>query len=390
MRFFVVFLSISLWAQMDVHVVDSFNANRVYHNDGTGTLIDSGQMLGNDPTLSAAYGDLDGDLDIDLINGADPGCRIYLNDGNGGFPTVPNSIFEQDLAKVQSVAVADVDLDGDLDAILGVATSQFTSQCQIFLNDGNANFSFHFQFGNNDTRAISVARINNDAYPDIFEANRLSNDRVWFNNGDGTFSDSGQDLDTFSSMSVALGDLNGDTFLDAFVALDGAPNKIWLNDGLGVFSASPQIFPTQNSLAVSLGDMNGDGSLDIVVGQDGAVNGDELEVWLNDGSGNFTLVNQNLPSDQTLGIALGDIDADGVLDVLATNFGPDALYRNDGTGHLTRVQDLWPGMSWSGVMAYLSDSYPQAIANWSQPYTIISLLQFKPQLKAETDHQRGR
>ncbi|RKZ78144.1 MAG: hypothetical protein DRR19_26920 [Candidatus Parabeggiatoa sp. nov. 1] len=52
------------------------------------------------------------------------------------------------------------------------------------------------------------------------------------------FIDSGQSLGSFSSTSVTLGDLDGDGDLDAWVANLSQANRVWLNDGSGTFTDS--------------------------------------------------------------------------------------------------------------------------------------------------------
>lgn len=182
------------------------------------------------------------------------------------------------------------------------------------------------------------------------------------NNGSGGFSDSGQTLGE-SGRDAAFGDLDNDGDLDMYIAISGASDRVWLNDGKGVFTHSGQTleplcapgWPSTclNSSTVSLGDVNGDGTLDALVSID---NSGPNQIWLNDGSGLFSL-GQDLSAyprvqggDQrpfNRGSALGDLDGDGDLDAFITqyqggfpSFDPDNANRvwlNDGTGVFTET-----------------------------------------------------
>ena len=81
-------------------------------------------------------------------------------------------------------------------------------------------------------------------------------------------------------MAVALGDVDGDGDLDAFVANSNQANRVWLNDGSGTFTDSGQSLGDSSSWAVALGDLDGDGDLDAFVGElDGQANRGVAERW---------------------------------------------------------------------------------------------------------------
>jgi|GEM_PF-4737295 len=103
---------------LDVFVATS-DANRVFLNDGTGTFLDSGQRLGSRDTLSLDLGDLDGDRDLDafVANAKGHADTVWLNDGLAGFEDSGARIAAN--ADSGSVALADLDRDGNLDAIVG-------------------------------------------------------------------------------------------------------------------------------------------------------------------------------------------------------------------------------------------------------------------------------
>ena len=143
---------------------------------------------------------------------------------------------------------------------------------------------------------------------DMVVANYGQANKVYINDGDGTFVDSGQSLGSASSEDISLGDIDGDGDLDMVVANLGQANKVYTNDGDGTFVDSTQsLGGTASSRGITLDDIDGDGDLDMVVAND---NFEANKVWLNNGTGTFEDSGQTLGSAWSQSITLGDIDGD--------------------------------------------------------------------------------
>jgi hypothetical protein len=307
------------------------SANKVWLNDGEATFTDSGQSLGTSYSHCIELNDLDGDEDLDafVANWNGP-KKVWLNDGLGNFSAGWQSLTS---SLSLEVALGDLDGDDDLDAFIVDDSGEGN---EVWLNDGNGNFTDSGQaLGNSDSFGVALGDVDGDDDLDAFVANRGpysgygSPDKVWLNDGQGVFSDSGQSLGWTKSYDAVLGDLDGDDDLDAFVAnanrLNGPnnENKVWLNDGSGNFTDSGQLLGDSLSYSVALGDFDQDNDLDAFVVNTYGAN----KVWLNDGSGNFTDSGQSLGSLYSKGVAIGDFDGDNDLDAFIANFGgPNKVY----------------------------------------------------------------
>jgi len=305
---------------------------------GVNNFTDTGQTLGNNDSSGVSMGDIDGDGDIDAfvtnLTGKGGSNKIWLNDGNGNYSDSAQSLGE---GVSRGVFLADVDGDGDLDAFV-VNSADRGGSNKVWLNDGNGNFSDSAQvLGDENSKAASLADLDGDGDLDAFVANasdRGGSNKIWLNDGNGNYTDSGQSLGNAESEGVYLGDLDGDSDLDAFVvnsADRGGSNKIWLNDGNGNFSDSGQSVGNSSSKAVFLADLDGDTDLDAFVANDSSKQASN-KVWLNNGSGILTDSGQTLGSSDSSGVFLGDLDGDGDVDALVSNMGsPNKVWLNDGS-----------------------------------------------------------
>ena len=160
--------------------------------------------------------------------------------------------------------------------------------------------------GSASSLSVSLADVDGDGDLDAMTANDGAANKVWLNNGSGTYTDSGQNLGSAASVAIGFGDLDGDGDVDAMVANDGAANKVWLNNGSGTFTDSGQSLGGGSSLHVAFADVDGDADLDVMVANNGAGN----TVWLNNGSGTFTDSGQSLGTATSDFVAFGDLDGD--------------------------------------------------------------------------------
>jgi len=347
--------------------------SEIYLNDGKGHFTFSGQTFDKYFLRDMVVGDIDGDGDVDCIVGTQgDGVKVLKNDGNGLFQIWQN--IGSEYVYVRAVDLGDVDGDGDLDLLYGSVGNR------IYLNDGKGNFVDSGQdLGDHYlTQVVKFADLNRDGHLDFVQGNRIFEnydpaDRVFFNNGNGVFIDSGQRLGQWSTMDIDIGDVDGDGALDlvAVCPLNGV-NKLYLNDGNGFFIDSGQSLnpssESNESHAVRFGDLDHDGDLDIVIGDWNL----GLKIFLNDGHGHFTKSDISLGTGKTGHIVLVDIDQDGDLDIIESKKGGDCnkIYLNNqaktpqiGLTYNIRV-GTYPGRNniVSGVSSYGSGHLGNALS----------------------------
>ena len=187
--------------------------------------------------------------------------------------------------------------------------------------------------------APSLARfgdIDGDGDQDLFLGFDMVNDRVYLNNGTGTFTDTGQEIAVYRTKNAWLVNVDGDPDLELVVHQFGSgggdPVHVWDNDGSGNFSV--KLATTEAANSVDLGDLDGDGDIDMFLGR--YTVGDI--VYKNDGSGGFSAFGSAIghtsgEQARSLDVALLDIDGDSDLDVFVAQEDQGHAFKNDGSGN---------------------------------------------------------
>ena len=318
---------------------------RFFQNNRDGTFLEQTEQAG----LAGLYGglnllqaDYDNDDDVDILvlrgawleaAGQHPNS-LLRNNANGTFTDVT---FDAGLGEVhyptQTASWGDYDNDGDLDLYIGnESTEAFNAPCQLFRNNGDGSFSdVAAQAGVQNhgfTKSVIWGDYNGDRFLDLYVSNFKGANRLYRNNGNGTFTDVAEQLNVdlpIRSFPAWFWDFNNDGALDLYVSAYSAGISHLAAYALGIAIGTPPSTTEPESRAS-------------YHNRPDPSEGGLPHLYRGDGQGNFNevaqghnLVHPNAP----MGSNFGDLDNDGYLDFyLGTgypdykNLMPSLMYRN--------------------------------------------------------------
>ncbi|HEY6226256.1 MAG TPA: CRTAC1 family protein, partial [Verrucomicrobiae bacterium] len=230
----------------------------------------------------AAFADIDGDGDLDLIlNVVGVGTEIFINDGKGHF--AKTATLNKSHGPM-SLALADIDGDGALDLyVANYRRDTIRDQPTTRIEGEHINGQMVIQKinGRPATDADLTNRITLDPTGKMLENGEP--DALYHNDGKGNFSPLSFTDGTFLDedgkplretpyewgLSVMFRDINGDGAPDIYVCNDfHSPDRMWLNDGHGHFRAAPRLtlrHTSMFSMGIDFADINRDGFDDFFI-----------------------------------------------------------------------------------------------------------------------------
>ena len=307
--------------------------------------------------------DGDGDLDIYFVQGGnvlEPGDhrnQLYFNRGDGTFEAAPDTGAANRGYGI-GVAAGDYDNDGDVDLYVtnygsnvllrndGSGAFEDVSERAGVADDGFGTAATFFDLEPDGDLDLFVANyvewhpaIERDCYIDGFltycppqNYGAPAPDRLYRNNGDGTFADATSALGLDAAFGNGLGavaaDFNRDGLADLFVANDMMVNQLWINTGAGLIDEAPYrgVAVDEHGIAkagmgVATGDVDADGDIDLLVvnlrGQTDSFFRNQGE-WFEDATEAVGL-SASSRRHTRFGVVLADFDNDGWLDLYQAN-----------------------------------------------------------------------
>lgn len=386
---------------VDLYVTRLDDTDLLFRNRCDGTFEEVSASAGLTLDLESngcAFGDVDndGDLDLYVTTFRDDRYYLFINDGSGAFS-------EEGLARGAAIAgfedhfgysvtFGDYDRDGWLDLYVGEWRLNLhnpisaPSNARLLRNQGGGapgTFEDVTEAAGLLLDAIPGTRqgtfpfaprfsdMDGDGWPDLVIAADFTESRLFWNEGDGTFSDgtlsAGVGTDE-NGMGSAVADFDGDGLLDWFVTSvhDADPqcpaftltrwgcsgNRLFLNQGDRTFVDATDAYGVREGdwgWGAAAWDFDNDADPDLVMVNgvefpflDGTADGaavakfanDPMKLWRNDGAGVWPEVAASVGLTDTgsgKGIVTFDYDQDGDLDLfIVNNGGSPTLYRNDG------------------------------------------------------------
>jgi hypothetical protein len=294
---------------------------------------------------SVAVADVNGDgkPDIVVANGnegnGDGSVGVLLGNGNGTFKRVVT--YDSGAAFSDFVVIADMNGDGKPDIVVANTGGGANGDGSVGVLLGNGDGTFQpavtYDSGGQGPDSVAVADVNLDGKPDILVANGCFGINctsgpwvgVLLGNGDGTF----QPAVTYDNgglipKAVAIADVNGDGKPDMLVAntypssLDPKAVGVRLGNGDGTFQS--EVFygiSTNGASSVVAADINRDGKLDLMFAMDDFAGG--VGVLLGNGDGTFQPPATYASGGSETGgpvLAVADVNGDGKPDLLVANF----------------------------------------------------------------------
>ncbi len=333
----------------------------------------------------AIIDDFDNDGSSDIVISSVDACeslRLFHNNGDGTFTDQTDKAGLGDQIGGINCTQTDYNNDGRLDIFVMRGGWEFPMRNSLLKNNGDGTFTDVTQAsglmsGEHRTHSAAWADFDNDGFPDVFVGHEETPSQLFRNRGDGTFEDvtgkAGVGRTAFTK-GATWGDYDNDGWADLYVSNYGSENFLYHNNGNGTFTevaAKLGVTKPLMSFPTWFFDYDNDGWLDLFVASfvpsvTEVARGflglppqaETMKLYHNNGRGGFDDVTKEMGLARvvpTMGANFGDLDNDGFLDFYLgtgapsyTALMPNFMFHNrggksfvdvtaaTGTGHLQK------------------------------------------------------
>jgi hypothetical protein len=227
------------------------------------------------------FADFNNDGWIDLFVCDDNAeSHVYINNQAGtlteSFTTINFDVTSTDDSGNYGSVWTDFDNDGDLDLYIAKCRQSVSNPADgrrinvMFVNDGNGNFTENAAAYNINigwqTWTASFGDLDNDGDLDLMITNHDFKSQIFENNGNGVYTDitdsTGFSVSDFTPIQSTIEDFDNDGYADIFVT--GSKHRMFRNNGNMTFTAVENIFDNNDIASFAIGDINHDGRIDIM------------------------------------------------------------------------------------------------------------------------------
>lgn len=342
----------------DLVMADLGRGVRLFRNEATGftNVTSLLEGAGAVPAIGVCWIDYDndGDLDLFVVASLGGGHELYRNLGNGRFERTAKGLDLLAPTRGMVGVWGDVNRDGLLDVFISNGGGAGQDAPGLFMGTGIASAPFQQVTQGSVTTvrsygaAAAWADFDEDGWLDLMSVSAVSGPNPFYrNSGDGSLvllspgpieSAGGPK----AGAGAAWGDFDNDGDLDLLLTSGYGDDALYRNNGDGSFSLVPGEpgVSVGSTVGVVWADFDNDGWLDLVLGNRGG----RPALFRNLGNGHFGRIQTGPLPNQTQvsnGVAVGDYNGDGFLDVVLANWpgGAPTLYENLGnTNHWLKVR----------------------------------------------------
>ena len=355
----VCFLDYDADGKLDILLTDNGpqGGMALYHNLGNGKFEDVTRQAGLDPTVrstSCTTGDYDNDGFTDIALGANGRVLLLHNEKNGTFKDVTEAAGIKSEGPALGLTFIDYDHDGDLDLYVAVEgaetdathrTAMHVAETQrenrMWRNNGNGTFTDVTDAtglaGNGYSANAVGTDYNNDRAVDLIVTGHRKGPTVFENPREGAFRISEMAFDA-RSLGVAALDFDHDGWMDLAFTQDGPPGITLFRNTRGKSFDQVKLPETNwvRAYGIVALDYDNDGWVDLAAVGETKDGKGEVRLFRNLGPDGWKDVTADVGLDkiqlkEPRAIIAGDYDNDGAVDLLITqNHGPAVLLHNEG------------------------------------------------------------